>query len=266
MSDSAKEFGVALKEDYANSSDDPDVNVEVGKFIHYTRKQKGLTQSDVGNALGVGKATIQKYENGIVSIPLLRIPSLCKILGITPNRLFGWDSQEEAVKLSEIKRNKKVIDKTPRFEIYDRSEWAKFSMIKSITTLTGFLYIVEIGDLVKIGKSINPYGRVVNLKVVFENYGDKKIGLCAISEEHKNYTMNEKILHKYFAKDRIPKSELFKIDFHTTLNEIENGGAAYRQQAGNFRGFTMTTSPFMSLCLCYLCNLFCCGGRFFFCC
>ena len=51
-----------------------------------------------------------------------------------------------------------------------------------------------------------------------------------------------------------------------TLDEIENGGAAYRRQAGNFRGFTMNTSPFMSLCLCYLCNLFCCGGRFFFCC
>ena len=51
-----------------------------------------------------------------------------------------------------------------------------------------------------------------------------------------------------------------------TLEEIENGGASYRRQAGNFRGFTMHTSPFMSLCLCYLCNLFCCGGRFFFCC
>jgi len=51
-----------------------------------------------------------------------------------------------------------------------------------------------------------------------------------------------------------------------TLNEIENGGAAYRRQAGNFGGFTMRTNPFMSLCLCYLVNLFCCGGRFFFCC
>ena len=51
-----------------------------------------------------------------------------------------------------------------------------------------------------------------------------------------------------------------------TLNEIENGGADYRRQAGNFGGFTMHTSPFLSLCLCYLCNLFCCGGRFFFCC
>lgn len=51
-----------------------------------------------------------------------------------------------------------------------------------------------------------------------------------------------------------------------TLDEIENGGATYRQQAGNFRGFTVHSNPFMSLCLCYLCNLFCCGGRFFFCC
>ena len=50
------------------------------------------------------------------------------------------------------------------------------------------------------------------------------------------------------------------------LNEIENGGAAYRRQAGNFRGFSLGASPFASLCLCYLCNLFCCGGRFFFCC
>ena len=47
-----------------------------------------------------------------------------------------------------------------------------------------------------------------------------------------------------------------------TLNEIENGGAAYRQQAGNFRGFTMKSSPFASLCLCYLCQLFCCRGIF----
>ena len=53
---------------------------------------------------------------------------------------------------------------------------------------------------------------------------------------------------------------------NTLLAEIENGGAAYRRQAGNFGGFTMRTSPFASLCLCYLCNLFCCGGRFFFCC
>lgn len=49
------------------------------------------------------------------------------------------------------------------------------------------------------------------------------------------------------------------------LNQIEHGGTAYRQQAGNFRGFTMGADPCSNLCMCYLCNLFCCP-RGFFCC
>ena len=50
------------------------------------------------------------------------------------------------------------------------------------------------------------------------------------------------------------------------LNQIEHGGTAYRQQAGNFQGFTMGGDPCTNLCLCYLMNLFCCGGRGWFCC
>ena len=52
------------------------------------------------------------------------------------------------------------------------------------------------------------------------------------------------------------------------LTQLENGGSAYRQQAGNFGGFSFGGSPCGGLCLCYLMQLFCCGGRipFFFCC
>ncbi len=49
------------------------------------------------------------------------------------------------------------------------------------------------------------------------------------------------------------------------LEEIENGGEAYRRQAGSFRGFTTKGSPCMPMCLCYLFQLFCCRSRFFFC-
>ena len=48
---------------------------------------------------------------------------------------------------------------------------------------------------------------------------------------------------------------------------FSSGGADYRRQAGNFRGFSMGGDPCMNLCLCYLVNLFCCGGRgMFLCC
>ena len=50
------------------------------------------------------------------------------------------------------------------------------------------------------------------------------------------------------------------------LNQIEHGGAAYRQQADNFTGFEMRSNPCMNLCLCYLCQLLCCGRPVFFCC
>jgi len=50
-----------------------------------------------------------------------------------------------------------------------------------------------------------------------------------------------------------------------TLEEIENGGAGYRQHAGGFRGFQMHADPCSSLCFCYLAQLFCCRGGFFCC-
>ena len=50
------------------------------------------------------------------------------------------------------------------------------------------------------------------------------------------------------------------------LSHMESGGRVYRQQAGNYRGFTMGGDPCTNLCLCYLMNIFCCGGRGLFCC
>lgn len=55
-------------------------------------------------------------------------------------------------------------------------------------------------------------------------------------------------------------------EYLDTLNRIEFGGTAYRQQAGNFRGFEMRSNPCMNLCLFYLCQLLCCGRPVFWCC
>ena len=56
-------------------------------------------------------------------------------------------------------------------------------------------------------------------------------------------------------------------EYLAALDRIEHGGSAYRQNAGNFRGFTMRADPCTNLCLCYLFNLFCCrGSGWFLCC
>ena len=42
------------------------MELSVGNIIKRARKNKGLTQTELGELLGVGKSTIQKYENGYV--------------------------------------------------------------------------------------------------------------------------------------------------------------------------------------------------------
>ncbi len=53
-------------------------------------------------------------------------------------------------------------------------------------------------------------------------------------------------------------------EYLQTLEQIQNGGAAYRRQAGDFRGFDARGSIW-SLCLCWFAQLLCCRGRFFCC-
>ena len=49
------------------------------------------------------------------------------------------------------------------------------------------------------------------------------------------------------------------LEYLRALEMLENGGTAYRQQAGNYRGFSMRGSPCMSICLCLLLQRLCCG-------
>lgn len=48
------------------------------------------------------------------------------------------------------------------------------------------------------------------------------------------------------------------MEYLQTLEQIQQGGAAYRRQAGNYRGFEMRSDPCSNLLLCWLFNL-CCG-------
>lgn len=50
-------------------------------------------------------------------------------------------------------------------------------------------------------------------------------------------------------------------EYIQTLSAMENGGYTYRQNAGQFRGFTTTTSPCLYFLWCYLLRIFCCPFR-----
>lgn len=66
----------------------------IGERLKRLRTEKGLTQEEVGNILGITKAAVQKYENGtITNFRSDTIRKLCKLFGIAP-AYFIFDDVE----------------------------------------------------------------------------------------------------------------------------------------------------------------------------
>ncbi len=64
--------------------------MELGDLIKYLRQQKGLTLEQVGDAVGVGKSTVRKWETGdIRNMGRDKIAKLAKILDTTPDFLIN---------------------------------------------------------------------------------------------------------------------------------------------------------------------------------
>lgn len=66
------------------------------------RLAKGLTLEQVGNAVGVGKSTVRKWEVGMITnMKRDKIASLAKVLGTTPAYLMGWKEDEKPISPKE---------------------------------------------------------------------------------------------------------------------------------------------------------------------
>lgn len=111
------------------------MTLTVGDKIKKFRIEKGMTQEELGKELGVGKATIQKYEsNQIQNLKSAHIKKLCRLFNRIPwefifegesglqtykldhletlKNLFGDDSMELFVPLNKLNENgfRKVRD------------------------------------------------------------------------------------------------------------------------------------------------------------
>jgi len=61
---------------------------QIGNFIQQLRKEKGLTQKELGNAVGVSDKTISKWENSNSIPDTSMLPALCEALDISVNEFY----------------------------------------------------------------------------------------------------------------------------------------------------------------------------------
>jgi len=93
----------------------------IGEKLKTLREEHKMTLEDVASSIGVGRATVFKYENGIITnIPLDKIELLSKLFSVSPAYLMGWEERKhpvaprEPVTTSEAIIISGGIDKMPK--------------------------------------------------------------------------------------------------------------------------------------------------------
>lgn len=94
--------------------------IKIGKFILNCRKEKGLTQEQLAEKLGVTSKSISRWENGKTMPDYSLLKDLCNELNINVNELLSAEkikvndymnkSEENLIKLrKQIDKRKKIL-------------------------------------------------------------------------------------------------------------------------------------------------------------
>lgn len=74
-----------------------------GERIKMLRTQLGMSQTELGNKVGVKTSAIYKYENGlVVNLKRSTIDRLAEALGTTGSYLMGYDDQITVVQSTSL--------------------------------------------------------------------------------------------------------------------------------------------------------------------
>lgn len=106
---------------------------EIGKIIYERRKELSLTLEEVGKAVGVGKSTVRKWENGMIkNMGRDKLAALAKVLRLNPVMLvpmpddqldlhmFGPDEDRERLEaLHQDPRLGMLFDRTRKMSKED---------------------------------------------------------------------------------------------------------------------------------------------------
>ncbi len=98
--------------------------VQIGKFIAEMRKEKNLTQVELGDLLGVTNKTISRWENGNYMPDISIMQQICSVFNISINELISGkkldDTEYKAsadqnlisslLELKNIRKQKRIID------------------------------------------------------------------------------------------------------------------------------------------------------------
>ena len=82
----------------------------IGKRISALRREKGLKQEDIAQALGVSSQAVSKWENDQSCPDISLLPKLAKLLGVSVDTLLSGEEEKPAAELVPEQKRKDIKD------------------------------------------------------------------------------------------------------------------------------------------------------------
>ncbi len=95
------------------------MDMTIGKRIALLRRQKGLTQEELANALGVSPQAVSKWENDQTCPDISLLPKLAQLLGVTTDELLSGKQEETAIRVLPPEQRKDIKDMILRIVVDD---------------------------------------------------------------------------------------------------------------------------------------------------
>jgi len=81
-------------------------DVRIGSLIRAQRRAKGLTQTDLGNAVGISFQSLQAYEKGVHRVPGTRLEQIAKALNMSLSDFFeGSANRKGEIEILELTKS-----------------------------------------------------------------------------------------------------------------------------------------------------------------
>ncbi len=115
--------------------------VKIGGFLAELRKERNLTQAELGEKLGVTNKTISRWETGNYMPPVDMLVELSTMYGLTINELLSGKklSTEEYKEMAES--NIKEALKNSTFSLKEKQEFYKKKWLKEHIAIMVFIGI-----------------------------------------------------------------------------------------------------------------------------
>lgn len=166
--------------------------VKIGKLIAMLRKEKGLTQSELGEKVGVSDGAVSKWERGATCPDISIINTLSKTLGITSDELLTGELSNETRKRISYKKSLKTI--IPQLIIF-----------LIVATISVFIIISNNTNVYKLMSESNEY--TVKGRVIFNK---DKMTIQVDEVVFNDKTLNETLINNYEYKLKCTNNILFK--------------------------------------------------------